>query len=157
MLNTILRSTNSGKSAVLLNKENLLRLGWKRIPNHEGRDMFYKPDPSKPGGYDDLCCLEYKSKETPKWFANFKGEFGYWEEGFYIEACSLLYLVKTFDDLKLCERYWNSFKIYNVEEHYRELFDSKDEILICNEWNIKRYDPELKYYKSKHGDPKHHS
>lgn len=154
---SILKSTNSGKNALFITKENLLRLGWKRIPNNEGRDYFYKPDPTKPGGYDDLCKLEYKSMENPKWFLNIRGQAGYYEEGFYINACDLEYLVKSYADMALCERYWASFKIFDVHEQFAEMFGAKDEILICNEWNIKHYDPELKYYKSKHGDPKHHS
>lgn len=147
---SILKSTNSGKSFVFITKENLLRRGWKRLYNSEGRDLFYRPSNTAEGGYEKFHFLEFKSMETPKWFLNINGVAGYYDEGFYIDCYGLEYLVKTFDDLSLCEKFWEATSV-------EKAINAKDEILICNEWNIKRYDPQLEYYKSKHGEPKHHS
>ena len=148
---SILKSTNSGKNYLFITKENLLSLGWKRIPNSEGRDLFMRPSDTAPEGYEKFHFLEYKSMETPKWFLNINGKAGYYDEGFYIDCYGLEYLVRTFEDMLLCERFWS------VGPDIETGLNIKDEILICNEWNIKRYDPELKYYKSKYGDPKHNS
>ena len=148
---SILKSTNSGKNALFITKENLLRLGWIRMHNSEGRDLFMRPSKTEPEGYEKFHFLEFKSMENPKWFLNVRGQAGYYDEGFYINCYDLEYLVGTLEDFTLCERFWS------VGPDIETGLNIKDEILICNEWNIKRYDPELKYYKSKHGDLKHNS